>query len=58
MNEIPLPLRRILDGHKKEELQEVGEEGTEKEGGQKASEEGGEKEAHAECCIHEADAAG
>jgi hypothetical protein len=57
MNEIPLPLRRILDGHKKEELQEVGEKGDQEEGGQKASEEGGEEEAHAKRCIHEADAA-
>jgi hypothetical protein len=61
MNEILSPLRRILDGYKKEEqCEEVGrEEGDQEKDGEEGNEEGpGEEEAHAERRVHEADAAG
>ena len=60
MNEILSPLRRILDGYKKEEQCEEGrEESEQEEDGKEGSEEGSrEEEAHAERRLHEADAAG
>jgi hypothetical protein len=58
MNELLSPLRRILDGHKKEEREEVeGEEGDQEEDGEEGGKEGAEEEAHTECGLHEADAA-
>jgi hypothetical protein len=59
MNEILSPLRRILDGHKKEEREEGDQEGSEeKVTGEEGREEGGaEEEAHSERGVHEAHAA-
>src|SRR5689334_15967659 len=59
MNAIPSPLRRILDGYKKEEQgEEVGEEGNQEEDSEEGDQESREKEAHAERRVHEAHAAG